>query len=111
MQRLFLLPLNILKFWYSEAPLNILRFLASLNKAFLGAFSLSLMLKTFFKPWKNEYRDGLVGFSIIMGIAIKTIFIFVDLILFAGLLGAELVFYILFFILPILAFCLPFIKI
>jgi len=47
------------------------------------------MFKTFFKPWKNEYREGLVGFSIVMGMIIKSLFIFADLCLFAGLLLVE----------------------
>ncbi|MGA2967747.1 MAG: hypothetical protein ABSD69_01060 [Candidatus Levyibacteriota bacterium] len=103
-------PFIFIKFWYLEAPSNILRFFASLNKAFFGVFSLPLMLKTFFRPWKNEYREGLVGFSIIMGIIIKSLFIFADLILFILLILAEVIMFLIFLIMPIAAFILPLIK-
>lgn len=103
-------PFIFLKFWYLEAPLNILRFFASLDKAFLGVFSLPLMLKTFFRPWKNEYRQGLVRFSIFMGMVIKSLFITSDLILFIGLILAEILFFVGFLALPVLAFVLAFVK-
>jgi hypothetical protein len=107
---LILLPFLILKFWYLEAPVNILRFFASLNKAFFGVFSLPLMVKTFFRPWKNEYRQGLVGFSIIMGMVMKSLFIFADLLLLILLILSEAVMFIIFLSLPIAVFVLPFIK-
>jgi hypothetical protein len=110
MRRILLLPLDILKFWYLEAPLNILRFFASLNKAFLGVVSLPLMLKTFFKPWKNEYREGLIGFSIFMGIVIKSLFILADLVLLAGLILTEIIVFTGFLIWPFATFILPFVK-
>ncbi len=91
MAGLFLLPLNFLKFWFIEAPASILSFFLSLNKAFLQLFSLPLLVKTYFKPWKNEYRQGLVGFSIAMGMFIKTFVILADLVLFLFLLIIELV--------------------
>jgi hypothetical protein len=110
MQGILLFPFIFLKFWYLEAPVNILRFFASLNKAYFGVFSLPLMFKTFFKPWKNEYREGLVGFSIVMGMIIKTLFIFADLCLFAGLLLVEVNLFLIFLTLPLAAFILPFLK-
>ena len=110
MQGILLFPFIFLKFWYLEAPKNILRFFASLNKAFFGVFSLPLMLKTFFRPWKNEYREGLIGFSIIMGMVIKSLFIFADLFLLLLLILSEAIIFTMFLILPIAAFVLPFIK-
>lgn len=103
-------PFTFLKFWYLEAPVNILKFFVSLNKAFFGVFSLPLMVRTFFRPWKNEYREGLVRFSIVMGMAIKTLFILADLVLFLGLILAEAGFFTFFLLLPILTFILPFIR-
>jgi hypothetical protein len=103
-------PFIILKFWYLEAPTNILRFFASLNKTFFGVFSLPLMFKTFFRPWKNEYREGLVGFSIFMGMVIKSLFIFADLVLFLILILSEAIIFAVFLLLPVAAFVLPFIK-
>jgi hypothetical protein len=110
MRGILLFPVIFLKFWYLETPTNILRFFASLNKAFFGVFSLPLMLKTFFRPWKNEYREGLVGFSIIMGMVMKSLFIFADLVLFVLLILVEAIMFLMFLILPITAFVLPFIK-
>jgi hypothetical protein len=110
MQGILLFPFIFLKFWYLEAPLNMLRFFASLNKAFFGVFSLALMIKTFFRPWKNEYREGLVGFSIVMGMVMKSLFITADLVLFIGLLLIEVNLFLIFLALPIAVFVLPFLK-
>jgi len=76
------LPVIFLKFWFWEAPLRMIQFFFSVNHAALQILSLPLMLRTFFKPLKNEYRKGLVGFSIGMGIVIKSILIFVDTIIY-----------------------------
>ncbi len=95
------LPLDFLVFWYIEAPKGLFIYFSSLNRAFLGLFSLSLFLRTFFQPIKNEYRKGLVGFSIGMGIAVKTVLIFVDLLLLFLLMTLEGAFIILFLLLPL----------
>lgn len=76
------LPIIFLKFWFIDAPYSIISFFTSLNKAFMQLFSLPLLVKTYFKPWKNEYRQGLVAFSIGMGMFIKSFVIVVDLLLF-----------------------------
>ena len=102
MNSYLLLPLIFLKFWYIEAPMSIIAFFASLNRAFLELFSLPLFLRTFFKPLKNEYRQGLVGFSRAMGIFIKTFFIIVDLLIFAVMVIIELSVLAGFLIFPIL---------
>jgi hypothetical protein len=96
------LPLLFLKFWYIEAPLGMLAFFESLNSAFFQLFSLGLFVRTFFKPLKNEYRQGLVGFSIGMGMFVKTFLIFADLLLFAALLLFEIAAVVLFIIFPVL---------
>lgn len=85
------LPLIFLKFWFLEAPLGLIAFFTSLNSAFLRLFSLTLLIKTYFKPWKNEYREGLVGFSIGMGMFIKTFVILADIVLLFGLLFFEFI--------------------
>lgn len=102
------LPLAFLKFWYIDAPSEIIGFFRSLNSSFFQLFSLPLFLRTYFKPLKNEYREGLVGFSIAMGIVVKTFFIIVDLLILLVLLMVE--FAILFFFLafPILTVMLLF---
>lgn len=89
------------KFWFFESPLEMLKFFVSLNMAFLHFFSLPLFLQTYFKPLKNEYRPGLVGFSRAMGVAIKTIFIIVDTILLTVLLAVETIIFVGYVFLPL----------
>lgn len=105
-------PLTIVfvffRFWFYEAPKEQLSYFASVNHAFLQLFSLSLLIKTFFKPVKNEYRDGLVGFSIGMGMFLKSIFIPITLFFFFILLGFELLFMLAFFSSPVVAVLLFF---
>lgn len=89
MGSLFLLPLILIKFWFIEAPLGLLGYFASFNQAFLELFSLPLFLKTFFQPLKGEYRQGLVWFSRIMGMVIKSFFIIVDTFILIIILAVE----------------------
>lgn len=84
------LPVAFLKFWFLEAPRDILAFFGSVNSSFLRFSSLPMYIQTFFKPIKNEYRKGLVGFSVGMGMAVKTVFILLDLVIFSALLLIEL---------------------
>jgi hypothetical protein len=89
---MFYLSLSIvlLKFWYLEAPLGLIKFFLSFNKSVLQLISLPVLIKTYFKPWKNEYRKGLVLFSIGMGIFIKSFVIVAELLIFSLILIAEL---------------------
>jgi len=102
MNKFIFLPFIFLKFWYIESPREIIGFFGSLNNAFFEMFALPLFLKTFFKPLKNEYRQGLVGFSRAMGIIIKTFFIIADIILLIPLLAFEILVFVLFLCFPIL---------
>jgi hypothetical protein len=73
-----------------------------MDNAFLHMLSIPLFLRTFFKPLKNEYRGDLVGFSIAMGIVLKSVLILVGLVFFLMLFVVQLVFYLFFLALPIL---------
>ena len=88
---LFLLRLvfDFFKFWFIEAPVGLMEYFASLNTAAMKMLSLRLCLVTFFKPWKNEYRQGLVGFSICMGMMVKSTFVLFDLAVLLVLLALE----------------------
>lgn len=90
MSAYFFLPFYFLSFWFGEAPVSILRHFLEINKAFFRFFSISLLLRTFFQPIKNEYRKGLVGFSIGMGMVVKTMVILASLILFIPILLLEI---------------------
>ncbi|OGH17560.1 MAG: hypothetical protein A3C22_01680 [Candidatus Levybacteria bacterium RIFCSPHIGHO2_02_FULL_37_10] len=104
------LPLLVLKFWFLEAPLGLISFFGSLNSSFLNLFSLPLLIKTYFRPWKNEYRKGLVGFSIAMGIFVKTFVVVADTVLLVILLMLEAIFMISFLSWPIAVLMLFFLK-
>ena len=95
------LPVMLLKFWFIESPVALFKFFSSLNYAFFELFSLPLLLRTYFQPLKNEYRQGLVGFSRAMGIFIKTFFIIADLAMFIVLLAIEISIFVSFVIFPI----------
>ncbi len=96
-----LFPVDFLKFWYITLPKEIILFFLSFNNAFLQLFSLSLLVRTFFKPVKNEYRKGLIAFSIGMGMVLKSWIILVDLILLTIILAGELFFLAVFLLWPL----------
>ena len=101
MKQYAFLPIAFLKFWYLESPIGLFKFFASWNNSFLHLFSLPLFLRTFFQPLKNEYREGLVKFSIAMGMCIKSILILIDLLLLLIILFIEIVIFIAFLAFPI----------
>lgn len=96
------LPLEFLRFWFVDSPKNLISFFISLNNALLQLCSLPLLTRTYFKPWKNEYREGLVGFSIVMGISIKTFAIAADIVLLLIILIVEFFIFVGFIFLPVL---------
>ncbi len=94
------IPFMFLKFWFYESPLSLLQFFASLNSSFFHLFSLPLFLKTYFQPIKNEYRQGLVGFSRAMGMFVKTWLILADVLMLALLLLLEVTIFLGYIFLP-----------
>ncbi len=103
------IPFLFLKFWYLEAPLRLINYFMSLNHAALQILSLPLMIRTFFKPLKNEYRKGLVAFSIGMGIFVKSVFIIVDSFVLLLLIFFEITFLAFFIWWPVLTLAILFI--
>jgi|SRR5882762_3834272 len=71
MQNFLPLFLDFMVFWFIDAPKGLIDYFSSLNIALMKYFSFRLLLTSFFKPWKNEYREGLVGFSLVMGMIVK----------------------------------------
>lgn len=100
------LPWIFIKFWYFDAPLGMIGYFSSLNNAFFELLSLPLFLRTFFKPLKNEYRQGLVGFSRAMGMLVKSFFIMVDLAIFSIILVLELCSLAIFLLFPLITILL-----
>ncbi len=103
------LPYLFLKFWYLEAPVSLIKYSFSLNHAALEFLSIPLMLRTYFRPIKNEYRKGLVWFSIGMGIFIKSLLLLVGFLIFALLIFAELLALVFFVLWPFVTIYLLFI--
>src|SRR5260221_456328 len=103
-----ILPMMFLKFWFIESPLAMIKFFASLNSSFFQLFSLPLLLRTFFQPLKNEYRQGLVGFSRAMGMFVKTFFILADLAILFLLLFVEVTIFLGYVFFPIATIALLF---
>lgn len=83
------LPLLFVKFWFIEAPVRLIRYFISLNREFMHLFSLPLMIRSLFVPWKNEYRKKFVVIAIGIGFVIKTVFIAADLALFGLIILIE----------------------
>lgn len=106
----FSLPFLFLSFWFLSLPKGLFFYFGSLNQAFLQFFSLPLFLSTFFKPLKNEYRKGLVGFSIGMGIFVKTFLIAITLCLLLALIAVEMIIFLFLLFLPILTILLLFFR-
>ncbi|HVA96508.1 MAG TPA: hypothetical protein VND99_02545 [Candidatus Acidoferrales bacterium] len=102
------LPVMFLKFWFLESPVALFKFFMSLNSAFLQLFSLTLLLRTFFKPLKNEYRAGLVKFSIAMGMVVKSFLIVADLAILVVLLTLEIGIFVAYVFFPIATIALLF---
>ncbi|HUQ85659.1 MAG TPA: hypothetical protein VM077_05005 [Candidatus Limnocylindrales bacterium] len=102
------LPIAFLKFWFFEAPREIYGFFSSVNQAFFQLFALPMFLKTFFKPLKNEYRPGLVGFSRAMGMVIKSVIIIADLFILIPLVVFELIVFVSFVSLPLMTILILF---
>lgn len=100
------LPLIFLKFWFLEAPIKMLKFFINLNKAIFNVLSVTLMIKTFFKPWKNEYRKGLVGFQRGMGMFIKSTLLIADFFIISVVLIFEFLVFVGVILLPFLSFWL-----
>lgn len=68
-------PLFLIEFWYRDVLFGLINFFVRFNRYVISLLSLGLLTRTFFKPLKNEYRQGLVLFSIFFGMAIKTVLI------------------------------------
>lgn len=102
------LPILFLKFWFYEAPLSLIAFFKSFNRSFLQLISLPLLVRTYFKPWKNEYRTGFIGIAIGIGVVIKTFVIAADLFLFSLVLLAEIIILLFLILWPILSIILLF---
>ena len=97
------LPFEFLTWWFLEAPVTLFKILRFIFLAFVHLFSFKELFTTYFKPWKNEYRAGLVRTGIFIGVFIKSLLIIFDLFIFTILLGVEIVIFVGWLLLPFLA--------
>lgn len=97
----FYYPFYLVSFWYKDVLGGTFDFFASFNRYLVSLLSIPLLLKTFFKPLKNEYREGLVLFSIIFGIVIKSSLLSITIPFVIVVLFIELLIGVLLFVLPL----------
>lgn len=102
MKTALLYPLDLISFWYREVCIGTIETFVKFNSYLLNLFSVPLLLKTFFKPLKNEYRKGLVLFSIVFGIFLKSILVGISLSILLVFLSVELIITVGLFAFPIL---------
>ncbi|OGY23117.1 MAG: hypothetical protein A2Y57_03215 [Candidatus Woykebacteria bacterium RBG_13_40_7b] len=96
------LPLLFLYWWYIEASVNILKYFNLALGAIAHIISIEIILKTFFKPWRSEFREGFVGVAILVGVMVRTFVLFADLIILSASLLIFVIIFLLWLILPVL---------
>jgi hypothetical protein len=97
------LPLDFIRWWFLEAPVTIFKILLWIFAAFAHLFSFRELFTTYFRPWKNEYREGLVRTAIFIGAFIKTWLIVFDIFVLSIILVLEITIFILWLALPFIA--------
>lgn len=99
-------PLYLFVFWYKDVVVGLFSFFVVFNSYVASLLSFSNLLRTFFKPLKNEYREGLVFFSICFGVVIKTVLLSVSAVILFCILLIEVLVILFLITLPILLFML-----
>ena len=97
------LPIEFILWWYLQAPINLLKILRWIFLAFVHLLSLKSLFTTFFKPWKNEYREGLVRTAIFIGAFIKSFIIIFDVFILMAIFVIEGIVFIIWLTIPALA--------
>ncbi len=94
------LPVTFITWWFLESPKLIFKILTFIFAFVAHQLGYKSLFKTFFKPWKNEYREGLVRFSIFMGMVIKSLLIVIDTVILLVLLISEVFIIVIWVLLP-----------
>ncbi len=97
------IPVEFIVWWCIEAPVTLLKILRWIFLAFVHLFSFKNLFTTFFKPWKNEYREGLVRTAIFIGAFIKTFIIIFDVSILSAIFIVEVIIFISWLAIPALA--------
>src|SRR3989344_6801803 len=96
------LPTALLTWWFLESPKLIFKILLFILAYTAHQVGYKSLFKTFFKPWKNESREGLVRFSIFMGMFMKSLLIFADTAILLILVFLETVLFGVWVLLPVI---------
>lgn len=72
------LPVTFAIWWFTDNVRLAYRILSFFLFTTVHLLAYKSLFTTFFKPWKNEYREGLVVFSRLMGAFIKSLLIFTE---------------------------------
>ena len=99
---LLLYPYFLVVFWYRDFFLGSVRITSEILVYIAELLSVPLLFKTFFKPLKNEYRDGLVWFSIFAGMFIKLLLLLVCIPILAIFVAVVLVINLAILLLPLI---------
>ncbi len=91
------LPVSFVIWWFTDNVKLAYKILSFFLFTAVHLFGYKSLFTTFFSPWKNEYREGLVVFSRLIGAAIKGLLIFTETFILLFLLVA-LVFVFIFWI-------------
>lgn len=81
---------------------GVLTFFIEFNRYTASLLSIPLLLRTFFKPLKNEYRQGLVLFSIVAGVLVKGFLVSIGCLIIIFLLCVEALVGLLIAVLPLI---------
>lgn len=95
------LPLMFIQFWFFEGPQFLLRIVFLLFRTGAQILSLPLLVRTFFAPWKGEYRKGYVGIAIGVGVVVRFFTIVTSVLLLSTLLLAGILLTLLWIALPV----------
>src|SRR3989344_2745423 len=98
------LPFYFTRWWYYEAPPKLFTYLTRILWRIAHLLSVELLLKTFFEPWRKEYRKGFVAVARFVGISVKAIFLFFDLFILGAILIWSVFIFVSWFLLPLTPF-------
>lgn len=88
-------------FWFVETPIKLFKNLLKLILALEHFLSLTLMIKTFFRPWRNERRKGYIAYAVGIAVVVRLLFIILDIAILSSVVVVGSALIILFMFLPV----------
>ena len=96
------LPFMALNFWLVEGPIKIIALSWTTVRSTANILSVPILIKTFFAPWKGEYRKGYVAIARGIGITIRLFTLTVGLIITAAVFLVGVILILAWILLPII---------